>query len=182
MPSNYRTTGVHQLNKWLWSRLATLPYKGGYAFEKYAGSPASGPVPLVPIIPNQQLPEFNEIAGGAPFLVYNYTDLDPGSEWFTHTQSAAYVIYDDDEERLRAIHTYMVDLLRRMDWTAQEVNDYFMKNTEPGTNADAFDFKTVFVTTAVGPEPFEQQGGRQGALVVARIMFTHDLQDNGMRI
>jgi hypothetical protein len=179
MASNYRTTGVHQLNKWLWSRLQTLQYKGAYAFEKFA---PHGAIPLVPIIPSQQLPEFTEIAGGAPFIVYNYTDLDTGSTWYIQEQTNAYVIYDNDEERLRTIHNYMIDLLRRMDWTAQEVNSFLMAGIEPGTQADQFDFKSVYVTLSNGPEPFEQQGGRQGALVVCRTMFTHDLDDTGMRI
>jgi hypothetical protein len=169
------------LNKWLWSKLKDLPYKGGYAFGKYV---PHGTIGLVPIIPSQQLPEFTEIAGGAPFIVYNYTDLDTGDAWFTQEQQVAYVIYDNDEERLRTIDAYMVNLLQRMDWTAQEVNDYILNpNTqEPGTNADHYEFKSVLVTSANGPEPFEQQGGRQGALVVARIMFTHDMDSTGMRI
>jgi hypothetical protein len=167
------------MNKWLWKKLQDLSYKGGFAFEKYA---PHGTIPLVPIIPTQQLPEFTEIAGGAPFIVYNYTDLDTSPQWFMQEQMVAYVVYDEDEERLRAIHTYMVDLLRRMDWTARDINDFLMTGIEPGTQADQFDFKTVYVTTANGPEPFEQQGGRQGALIVARTSFTHDLDASGMRI
>lgn len=179
MTSNYRTTGAHQLNKWLWSELKNLPYKSEFAFQKYA---PHGTVPLVPIIPSQQLREFTEIAGGAPFIVYNYTDIDAGSTWYVQEQMVAYVIYDNDEERLRAIHTYMNDLLRRMDWTAKDINNFLMGGIEPGTQADQFDFKSVYVTSANGPEPFENQGGRQGALVVARAMFTHDMNDSGMRI
>jgi hypothetical protein len=179
--SNYRVTGSHQLNKWLWEKLQGLQYKGAPAFQKYGTG--AGKVNLVPFVPSQQLPEFTNIAGGAPFIVYTYSQQGSGSTWFTQVEQVAYVIYDNDEERLRTIHTYMVDLLRRADWTAQEINKWIYDLTpEPGTQADPFEFKTVQVVSANGPEPFETQDGRQGAIVVVRIVFTHDLDNQGLRI
>lgn len=177
--SNYRVSGAHQVNKWLWAKIQNLPYKGGFVFDKYV---PHGDVPLVPFVPSQQLPEFTNIAGGAPFIVYTYSQYGSGNDWFISEDQIAYVIYDNDEERLRTLHTYMVDLLKRADWTAQEINDWFQANQEPGTSADPFDFKTVQILSGNGPEPFETQDGRQGAIIVVRATYTHDLQQNGMRI
>lgn len=175
------------MNKWLWTKLQNLPYKGGYAFAKYA---PHGTIPLVPFVPSQQLPEFTDIAGGAPFIVYTYSINNSGLQWFVRDEQVAYVIYDNDEERLRTIHTYMVDLLCRMEWTAQEINDYLQMGAgEPGTSGDLFDFKTVSVFAGNGPQPFESEGGRQGAMIVCRLSYTHDLVSDptvtnglGMRI
>lgn len=176
--SNYRTTATHQMNKWLWSKLQDIMYKGEPAFKAYA---PHGTVNLVPIVPSQQVQQMMDISGGAPFIVYNYTVM-AASEWWLQSEQASYIIYDNDEERLRQIHTYISQLLRRQDWTAQEINDWVLDGIEPGTQADVFDFKSVTLISATGPEPYESQGGRQGALIAARIMYTHELQQDGMRI
>lgn len=175
--SNYRTTATHQLNKWLWSKLVGQTYKGAPVFNKFA---PHGDINLIPIVPSQQIQQINDISGGAPFIVYNYTTVG-ATEWYLEREQAAYIIYDDDEERLRQIHTYMVSLLRRQDWAAQEVNDWIYSGTERGTQADTFEFKSIGLLTATGPEPYTSLGGRQGALLVVSIMFTHDMAQDGMR-
>lgn len=183
--TDFRTTGVHQINKWLWDRLNQWTYKndgvgnGIRAFDAYAidpfGNPEAGKVNLVPIIPSQQVPEFTNLTDGPPFIVYTYTTSP--IDVFAYSEQAAYVIYDSNEERLRAILHYMISIFKGMDWTAQAVNDWFYSVNEVGTSGDFFDFKWITVTTSVGPDQFTSEGGRQGAMVSIRYEFTHD-RDN----
>lgn len=174
--SDYRTVGAHQINKWLWSKLWDFEYKPGEkAFAAYA---PNGSINLVPFIPTQQQPQFTNIAGGAPFVVYNYIMSSYTSDWWMCREQCAYVIYDNNEERLRAIHTYMTDLLRRMDWTAKAVNN----NAATPAN---FDFKYVQLTSATGPDEYSEDGGRQGAMAVINYEYTVDLDPNegmGLRV
>jgi hypothetical protein len=175
--ADYTAVGAHKINAWLWSLLKGFEYKTGEkAFGAYFDSGNSAGIKIVPMIPTQQEPELVNIAGGAPFIVYNYVISSYASEWWVCREQLAYVIYDDDEERLRAIQNYMVDLLKRFDWTARSINSYL--------GSSNYDFKYVQVTNAVSPDEFDTEGGRQGAMVTINYEYTVDLngtEGNGLR-
>lgn len=179
--TDYRTVGAHQLNKWLWWNLNTFTYRdfsSGQDLRAFAGYDSIG---LVPIIPTQQVPEMNNIVGGAPFIVYAYTRTAAAQSWWVNSEQCTYIVYDNDEERLRAVHTYMTDLLKRFDETARAVNNYLGA-------ASKFDFKWIGLASSVGPEAAIQENGRQGAMVSIRYEYTCDIigtvhnQNLGMRI
>jgi len=181
MATEYGTVGAHQINKWLWTKLKDFQYPAGLsrtpvkAFKAYGAE--VGQKNLIPIVPTQQQPQLLDISGGAPFIVYNYIVSSYASEWWLTREQCAYVIYDNDEARLRAIQGYMIDLLRRMDWTARDVNASPMIDRR-------FDFKYVQLTSASGPDEFSSEGGRQGAMVVINYEYTMDMQtnDSGLRV
>lgn len=169
MSKDYQVSGIHQINRWLWQNLrAALPDD----FKAYTtpGHAANG---LVPIIPSQQLPQFTNIVGGAPFMIYNYS-VEGGEQVWETRDKIGYVIYDDNESRLRRIHNFMVQLLKRMDWTAADVN-FFLDSTATVENPNEFDFKWVQVDNAAGPQPFENEGGRHGALIMATASYTREI-------
>lgn len=173
MTADYRTVGAHQINKWLWSKLKDWEYKTSTkAFDAYGT--ATGKINLVPIIPAQQLPEFTNISGGAPFIVYAYTRSTSAKSFHMHSERATFVVYDNDEERLRAVHGYVFDLLRRLDVTADEINTYL-------GGSSVFSFKFVQASMASSPEPFTQEGGRQGATISISYDYTLELGSTGLR-
>jgi hypothetical protein len=169
--ASYRTVGVHQINQWLWSIMENWEYKTGEkAFEAYATGAMAD---VSPFIPAQQQAEFTNIAGGAPFIVYNYV-VNPNSEYYTVKEQGAYIIYDNNIDRLRSIHSLMIDLLRRHDKSAQELNKWLPLNSP-------WNFKWISVASAVGPDQFQQEGGRQGATISVQCEYTRDQNASGMR-
>lgn len=170
--ANYQTVGVHQINQWLWSILKPWEYKPGVkAFEAYqSGSLAN----VSAFIPAQQQAEFTNISGGAPFIVYNYV-VNPNSDFYTVKEQGAFVIYDADTSRLRAVHALLIDLLRRQDVSAKDLNKWLSPNS-------AWDFKWISVASAIGPDQFQQEGGRQGATISITYEYTRDQNASGMRI
>lgn len=177
--TNYHVMGAHQVNAWLWSKLKSFEYPAGKkAFDAYKGSGNTAGLNLIPIIPTQQQPAFLDIAKGAPFIVYNYVVSAYPSEWWICREQCAYVIYDNNEERLRAVQSYIIDLTKRMDWSARDINNFLPSNTN-------FDFKNVSLTSASGPDEFSTEGGRQGAMVVINYEYTTDMnsaEGNGLRV
>lgn len=163
--SNYATVAIHEVNKWVWYRLQNdLPDD----FSAYlVGGPMAG---IRPIIPSQQVSEFNNIETGAPFIVYTYTLTGGGDSWWMHADNIVYTIYDADEARLRRIQNYLNTLLRRLDYAASEANTYL--NLTPPT---AFDIKYIGLTGGSGPDPYTAEGGRQGAMLTFRIEYTVDI-------
>jgi len=181
MTVDYSAFGAHYINMWLWSKLKDFEYKSGVkAFGDYADSGNLAGFSIVPIIPSQQKPQIFTITEDkkSPFIVYSYNVNPYSSDWWLCREQCVYIIYDPDEERLRAIHGYMTDLLKRVDWTARNIND-------SNVVSPSFDFKYVVVTSAVGPDAYEEEGGEQSAIIVINYEYTTNLnsQDgNGMRV
>lgn len=176
--TDYKVTGVHQINGWLWSKLKDFEYAPGKkAFDAYG----PGAMDVVPFIPAQQQAEFTNIAGGAPFIVYNYV-INPFTEFYQKREQGAYAIYDSNIARLRGVHLYLVDLLSREDMSAADVNRWLAVDDAGLPNGTPWDFGSISLAGAVGPDEFAQEGGRQGATISITYTYTHDLDANGMRL
>ncbi|AXG66153.1 hypothetical protein SEA_ANNADREAMY_32 [Streptomyces phage Annadreamy] len=180
--ADYRTVGAHQINKWLWSKLKTYEYKPGVkAFADYKDSGNPTGYAVTPIIPNFQTAQITTITKNqSPYIVYNYVQNPYDSEWWMCREQCAYMIYDGNEERLRGIQNYMADLLKRMDWTARDLN-------YSGTVASNFDFKYVRLVATSGPDDLgeEVEDVNPAAMVVINYEYTVDMntaEGNGMRV
>jgi len=163
--SRYDLAATHVVNKFLWSRLSA---DFGMSKSQYHD--------LVPIIPTQQVPIFNDLPSGRPFIVYNYINVGYSDDFYTDTEQVSYRIYGDKEGQLRNIHHYIVDLFKRYDWAAQEINNYVSSMATTDGDEHAFDFKYTTVVMATSPEPTTEEGGRQVAMATVRINYTHETQ------
>lgn len=159
----YDLNATHVLNKFIWAKLQE---KNLLDPLDYGG--------VVPIVPTQQAPELNDLADAKPFIIYTYLLSSYDIDTWSNIEQVTYRIYSDDERKLRQITNYLTDLLKRFDWTAQEVNSW-LDNQFASTDGDEykFDFKFVQVVGMTSPEPAEQEGGRQNASVTIRIAYTH---------
>ncbi len=168
--SKYDLAGTHVLNKFVWSRLQK---EFNLSINNYEG--------LIPVVPSQQIPVFNNLQSGNPFIVYTYINSGYDTEFWAGLEQVTYTIYGDIENQLRAMSNFLVDLLKRYDITALEIND-FIANGPVDSDDQKFDFKYTEVVSAVSPEPFESENGRQATSVAVRLCYTHLLDQFGMRI
>lgn len=180
--ADYRVAGAHEINKWLWSNLKDFEYKDDVkAFADYKDSGNLTGYAIVPIIPGYQWPQISDITGNkSPYIVYNYTTSPYETQWWLCREQCAYVIYDQNEERLRAIHTYMIDLLKRMDWTARDLNN-------SSAVSDNFDFKYVQLVSGVGPDDtaITTEKTLRGGMIVVGYEYTvsmDTLEGKGFRL
>lgn len=170
--ADYRNVGAHEINKWLWTKLKDFEYKPGVkTFDAWGASgfnmSAIFPAP-------QQAQVIDMTKNEKPYIVYNYAMSSYSSEWWICKEQCAYILYDDNEERLRATLAYVATLLKRTDWAPSEINAV----ASPG-----FDFKCLNLTNATGPEEYSTEGGvLRGATVVVSYEYTVNQDDNGMRI
>lgn len=163
--SRYDLNGVHVLNKFIWSSLVA---EGIMSDTDYSG--------LVPIIPTQQVPVFNDMAAGKPFIVYTYMVASYDVDLWANVEQVTYRIFSDDERKLRQVTNFLIDLCKRYDWTASDVNSWLDNAGLPADSDDRkFDFKYVQVVGSTSAEPFSQEGGRQDSSVTVRMAFTHDV-------
>lgn len=181
MTTDYSSIGTYQLNKWLLNKLKDLTWVNDSTglqekvFKAYQF--AGGTTPLLPMIQGAQVPDFTNLTGGPPFIVFSYS-TGAGVSWERKREQAAYVIWDGNTLRERVIQNYMINLLERFELTAEEINDYLF-----GLNAqNPFEFKYVQMTTATSPDPAITEQGRQKGLVVAAFEYTRAMDNRGMRV
>lgn len=173
----YDISGAHVLNKFVWSELSKPESQGGLgmSISDYSG--------LVPIIPTQQVPVFNEMGAGKPFIVYTYTSVGYSTNIWDNVEQMNYMVYSDDEVKLRRVLHFITDILHRYDKTAEEVNDYITAASVPRVDSDdvKFEFKYVTVISSRGPEPAVTEGGRQAASVTMRYSYIYDENERSRR-
>lgn len=157
--------GTHVLNKFVWFKLQEA---GIMDHNNYNG--------LIPIVPTQQQPVFNDLPSNTPYIVYTYTNAGYDEDFWADREQITYRIYSDNERQLRQISNFLTDLLKRYDWTAEEVNNWIANFASTDGDEKKFHFMYTDVISAIGPEPFDQEGGRQGAAVTLMAVYTHLVQ------
>lgn len=151
-------SAVHGLNKYVWHRLKT---ELGWDEANYGG--------LTPITTPQQQPEFN--AYDFPYVVYGYAPQATGPDWVVEGEIISYSIFSTRSADIRQAVNVIKAALNRFDESAKDVNAYLKTN---GTDDNrAFDYKSIRVTSANGPEPAVSEGGRQDGGTVISVMYTH---------
>ncbi len=164
----YDITATHALNKFLQYKLETA---GFIVPSKYNG--------LSPFIPAQQQPELTNLPSGVPFLVYNYASNGEYEDWWLEHEQAAYVIYSDQEKQIRQISHFLNQLLKRYDWSAEDINKYIQANGSAAQKE--FDFKYTRIISMASMDPATEEGGRYSGSIVLSLCFTSNLDQQGMR-
>lgn len=149
MTVNYADTAFSKVRGFLWDKLqvANILNPADYIATGFTD-------PLVPIIPVQQVPEFNNLIGDKPYLIYDYDINDYGDEWFVCEENLIFTIVSTSFEKIVEITQFMVDLFRRMDETANDINAW-------QDSTSKFKFFTFILSGASSPTPYEEEGGRQ---------------------
>lgn len=153
-------SGVHGINLYLWQRLKD---ELGWSASNYGG--------LIPITTPQQQPEFN--AFNFPYIVYSYTPQGTGPDWLIEGEVAAYTIFSANSADIRKAVNVLKSSLNRFDETAKDVNDFVSTSSLATADIKAFDYKSIRVTSASGPQPPAQEGGRQDGNVIVSYRYTH---------
>lgn len=166
---------VHGINRYLWSRLQTLNSMNP---SKYVGRINNGPnINWIPIMPTQMIEEFTEATDvdgeKAPFIVYNWNVESIAQSWFIQSEQIIYVVYSDSEESIRQVTKTMINLFKRWDTSADEVNNWI---NDPANSLSAeykkFEYKSISIQAANGPLPVEEAGSRLQALITLRATYT----------
>lgn len=165
----YNISGSHAVNRFTQAKLIE---QGLLNLSNYDG--------LSPFLPAQQQPEFTNEPSHIPFFVYNYAQTGGYEEWWLEHEELAYVMYCDDEELIRKTIHYLNQLFKRYDWSADEVNDWIRANGSAAQKA--FNFKYIRIINMTSIEPATEEGGRHSAMVVLRLCYTSDLDQDGMRV
>ena len=168
MTVDYTKLAISEIRNYLWTKLKeyNLLDPNDYIADGFD-------IPLVPIIPSQQVPEFNNLIGDKPYIVYDFSVEDYGDDqWWICQESALFSIVSTDYLLISAITNAMVDIFRRMDESARDLN------TSIGAS-NLFKFHTFKLNMASAPAPFTEEGGRQIGQIEIMYKYSRNLDSNG---
>jgi hypothetical protein len=130
-------------------------------------------VPLIPIIPAQQVPEFNNLIGDKPYIVYDVeVNAYEPDQWWTCQENIMFSIISTDYMKIVSITNAIIDIFRRMDESAVDINNWQQHPL-------LFKFYNFSINFASYPAPFTEEGGRQIGQIEVVYRYSRDLSSNG---
>lgn len=168
----YGESPVYWMNKYIQDKLVELEF---IDMDDYISDFNGVPNFVLPfLVPGQEVPELETIYDDAqfkslPYGIYSISHRLCPDEPYMLCGQAAYTFYHEDIDVLIAMADYLVDLLSREDWSANDMNVHFRLDEEY-----PFEFKTLCVLTSAGPAPAEDEGGRSAFMLVIRYDATYE--------
>ena len=109
--------------------------------------------PLVPIIPSQQVPEFNNQLPGKTYITYDIIQKPVGSQWWISEETMILQVISRSNAEILTIINFLTDLFRRYELSAIDVNSLAASSGSP------FKFFYFRLETANPVQPFIDEGG-----------------------
>jgi len=167
MTINYKLDAINEVRKFLWSELVTN--KIFNETEYYSDNVATT---IIPIIPVQQSPELNQFLSGKKHIVYDKINSSYEDNWLICNEQFMFTIYSVDISEINEIRNFMLDLFRRMDESARDMNAY-------PQISDKFKFHTIYIADITPTTPSEELQGFLSADVVLQVKYSRHITPNG---
>lgn len=163
MTANYQKLAIYDVRKMLWQELqnAGLFSINNYYVDSFGET-------LIPIIPAQQVPEFNNLLPGKPYIIYDVVQRDYNVQWWMSFETMTLAIVSKDSSEIQTITNFLIDLLRRYDQSAGDVN-LIIDQTGP------FTFHYFKIESADPIQAFSNEGGFMTGLISFSYSYTRAL-------
>lgn len=167
MTTNYKLDSVYELRKFLWQNLVNLEVfdENDYYSDNLGDT-------FIPILPVQQSPEFNQFLSGKKHIVYDKIGISYDDMWQICTEQILFTIYSTAFDEINEIRNLMVDLFRRMDDSATDVNRW-------DGISDTFKFFSIYISDMSPTSPSEEMQGFLAADVVLEIKYARHIGIDG---
>jgi len=109
--------------------------------------------PLIPIVPSQQIPEFNNLLPGKTYITYDVVQKNYGVQWWISEETMVMQIVSRSNSQIMAISNLLTDLFRRYELSAADINDVAYAANSP------FKFLYFRLESANPVQPFLDEGG-----------------------
>ena len=130
------------------------------------------PLPLVPIIPTQQVPEFNNLLPGKTYMIYDFEVKVVPVQWWMTEEAFTLTVISQNYEVINQITNLVHDLFRRYDESARDLNKFLNSGSE-------FTYHHISIDSVMSPEPFNSEGDYQMASVTFSYNYSRNIGSNG---
>ena len=119
---------------------------------------------IIPIIPVQQSPELNQFLSGKTHIVYDKVGMTYEDNWLICCEKLLFTIYSTDVSEINAIRNLMLDVFRRMDDSARDLN--------ASRNTDKIIFHNTMVIETTPTEPSQELQGFLSTDVMLEVKYS----------
>jgi hypothetical protein len=165
--TNYKLDVTSDIRKYLWAQL-----KQHNVFDRHDYFIDSLDKEIIPIIPVQQQPELNQFLSGKKHIVYDKIKMSYDDLWAICDEQILFCIYATDISEINEIRNLMVDLFRRMDESARDVN-------RSGEISNTFKFHTITMIDISPVSPSEEIQGFLGTDIVLEVKYSRESNSAG---
>lgn len=171
--ANYALGAVYEIRKMLWEELQT---SGIMLASDYR----DGNVQYIPIMPTQEQDIFKtkfvlNRENPLPYIVYDLDTVGYGTDWMICEERLTFKIYSNSFSKVVTITNLLVDLFRRFDDSAKDLNK-FVKTLDGDS---PFRYHYFALTEANSPNPAEELDGRLEADIAIMYSYSRDLNTEG---
>jgi len=164
--TDYSIDAMYEIRKHLWQELQlnNLVDPNSYYSDNLGET-------IIPIIPVQQAPEMNQFLSGKTHIVYDKIGASYEENWMICCEKLSFTIYSTDYSEINSIRNMMIDVFRRMDDSAKDLN------RSKSTN------KIIFYNTLIldmsPTEPSEELAGFLSADVILEVKYSRTVGAKG---
>lgn len=166
--TDWDLSAVHGLRQYMWSLLQT---ELGWLPADYEVTKDGQQVRLVPIVTPEQQPELNDL--DEPYIVYAFSKKQSSNLYVLDGEIATFTIYSRQEVDIRRVLNLFDAKFDKRDDSAREINNWIKAQSGLDDRYKDFDYKTLWVSGAQGPQPVTEEGGRRDGLININITYTH---------
>jgi hypothetical protein len=163
---DYKIDAIYEIRKHLWQEILAnnLIDENSYYSDNLGST-------IIPIIPVQQAPEMNQFLSGKTHIVYDKMGSTYEENWMICCEKISFTIYSLDYAEINSIRNLMIDVFRRMDDSARDLNK--------SKTTDKLIFHNTLILDMSPTEPSEELAGFLSADVILEVKYSRVVQGNG---
>lgn len=171
---NYSKDAVVEIRNYLWYK---IKQDGILSQNDYLDGNGNT---IVPIIPVQQIPEMTSFFLGPTsanednktHIVYDKIGISYEENWTICCEQIVFTIYAIDYNKITIMRNYMMDLFRRMDESARDINRW-------SGLSDKFKFYSIFIADISPTEPSEELQGFFSTDIILEVKYSRMVDSVG---
>lgn len=164
MTTDYTKVASYDVRAFLWAQLqaAGLMSLSSYTADGFT-------TPLVPIIPAQQVPEFNNLLPGKTYFVYDVAQRHArNTNFWMFEESMTLEITSRDSAEIQTLTNFIIDLFRRYEKTATDVNVSLVAGSK-------FKYLWFALESADPVQSFQNEGGFMNGVITISYAYTREV-------
>lgn len=127
---------------------------------------------LEPIIPAQQVPEFNNLLPGRTYIIYDVVQRIPTVQWWMQEETITFDVTSRDQSEIQTIINFATDFFRRYDKSAADFN--------LGLSTDSpYTYHYFKIDSADPVQAFSDEGGFMSGLISITYSYSREVDGSG---
>jgi hypothetical protein len=114
----------------------------------------------------------NQLLNGKKHMVYDKIGISYDETWLICNEQILFTIYAVDYSEMNEIKNFMVDLFRRMDETAKNIN-------QSGITSNKFKFHSIYISDMSPTAPSEEMQGFLASDLVLEVKYSREVDSAG---